>query len=242
MSISILGYAANCNPPSVATASRGWYRRGANRGRIIMRQMLLIPALLAVTTPALADGAPMIHPSRDVAVEYRSGAMAQGPAGAAVTMRFSSKSGRIRIDGASGRGYAILDPGAGEMTMVMEERRMYVERQADPGMIAMFKATNAAFKKTGSDTIAGVACTIYDATFNDHSGQVCLTGDGVMLRARSADADRQRELEAVTVNYAEQPANLFEVPAGYQKLEMPNMPPGMNVGPHGGGPGGQPAR
>ena len=66
--------------------------------------------------------------------------------------------------------------------------------------------------------------------------------DGVMLRARSADADRQRELEAVTVNYADQPANLFEVPAGYQKLEMPNMPPGMNMGPHGGGPGGQPGR
>ena len=155
-----------------------------------------------------------------------------------VTMRFSSRSGRIRIDGASGRGYAILDPAAGKMTMVMEERHMYVERPADPGMLAMFKATNESFRKTGSDTIAGVACTIYDATFNEHSGQVCLTNDGVMLRARSADADRQRELEAVAVNYVDQPAGLFEVPAGYQKLEMPNPPPGMNMGP----PGGQPGR
>jgi hypothetical protein len=41
----------------------------------------------------------------------------------------------------------------------------------------------------------------------------------------------------VTVNYAEQPANLFEVPAGYQKLEMPNLPPGMNMGSPGGTPG-----
>ena len=54
-----------------------------------------------------------------------------------------------------------------------------------------------------------------------------------MLRARSTDADRQRELEAVTVTYADQPADLFEVPAGYQKLEMPNMPPGMTYGPPG---------
>jgi hypothetical protein len=202
--------------------------------------MLLILALLALTAPAWAEATPMIHPSRDVAVEYRSSGTPHGPAaapGAVVTMRFSSKSGRIRIDGASGRGYAILDPGAGEMTMVMEERHMYVERAADPGMIAMFKATNGSFKKIGSDTIAGVACTIYDATFNEHAGQVCLTDDGVMLRARSTDADRQRELEAVTVTYADQPANLFEVPAGYQKLEMPNMPPGMNMGPPGGGPG-----
>jgi hypothetical protein len=216
-----------------------------------MRQMfpimvLLTQALLAVAGPARADNAPMIHPSRDVAVEYRSnrappnGAQ-QGPAaeaGRVVTMRFASKTGRIRIDGASGRGYAILDPAVGKMTMVMEERHLYVERPADPGMLAMFKATNQSFRKTGSDTIAGVACTNYDATFNEHSGQVCLTNDGVMLRARSADADRQRELEAVTVNYADQPADLFDVPAGYQKLEMPNLPPGMNVGPPGGGPAG----
>ena len=106
----------------------------------------------------------------------------------------------------NGRGYAILDPGAGQMTMVMEERHMYLERPADPGMLAMFQATNDAFRKTGSDTVAGVACTTYDATFNEHNGQVCLTDDGVMLRARSADADRQRELEAVKVTYGEQPA------------------------------------
>jgi hypothetical protein len=210
-----------------------------------MRRTFLILALFAVTAPARAADAPMIHPSRDVAVEYRSTGAQQGPGsapGAAVTMRFSSKTGRIRIDGASGRGYAILDPGAGQMTMVMEERHMYVERPADPGMIAMFKATNASFKKIGSDTIAGLACTIYDATFNEHSGQVCLTNDGVMLRARSDDPDRQRELEAVSVSYGDQAGDLFEVPAGYQKLEMPNMPPGMNMGPHGGGPGGQPGR
>lgn len=208
-----------------------------------MRQIILSLALLALTVPARAADPPMIHPSRDVAVDYRSTGAPQGPAagpGAVVTMRFSSKSGRIRIDGASGRGYAILDPGAGEMTMVMEERHMYVQRAADPGMMAMFKATNASFKKTGSDTIAGVACTIYNATFNDHAGQVCLTDDGVMLRARSADADRQRELEAVTVTYADQPASLFEIPAGYQKLEMPNMPPGMRMGPPGGEPHGGP--
>jgi hypothetical protein len=215
-----------------------------------MRQKFLVLGLLAVTTPALADGSPMIHPSRDVAVEYRSsgtppnGAQ-RGPGaapGAVVTMRFSSKSGRIRIDGASGRGYAILDPGVGKMTMVMEERHMYVERPADPGMMAMFKATNQSFRRTGSDTIAGVACTTYDATFNEHSGQVCLTGDGVMLRARSADADRQRELEAVSVSYTDQPGGWFEVPAGYQKFDMPNPPPGMSMAPPGGGTAGQPGR
>jgi hypothetical protein len=196
--------------------------------------MFLIPAILAVAAPALAQNTPMIRPSRDVAVEYRSSGAPQGPAaapGAVVTMRFTSKSDRIRIDGPGGRGYAILDTDAGVMTMVMQERHVYLQRPADPGMIAMFKATNASFRKTGSDTIAGVGCTTYDATINDHTGQVCLTSDGVMLRARSADTDRSRELEAVAVTYADQPAALFEIPAGFQKLEMPNPPPGMRVGP-----------
>jgi hypothetical protein len=199
-----------------------------------MRHTFWILALLAITGPARADNAPMIHPSRDVAVEYRSGGAEQAPAaesGRVVTMRFSSKTDRIRIDGASGRGFVILDPGAGVMTMVMQEDHMYAERPADPGMIAMFQATSAAFKRTGSDTVAGVACTTYDATFNQHSGQVCLTNDGVMLRARSADADHQHELEAVAVTYADQPADLFAVPAGYQKFDTSKMPHGMNLGP-----------
>jgi hypothetical protein len=216
-----------------------------------MRQRFLIVAWLVVAASAWAGDAPMIHPNRDVAVEYRSGraqpsgaqpsGAQQGSAaepGRVVTMRFSSKTGRIRIDGASGRGYTILDPGAGVMTLVMQERQMYAQRPADPGMVVMFQATNAAFRKTGSDTIAGVACTTYDATFNEHSGQVCLTNDGVMLRARSADAEHGRELEAVTVTYADQPADLFEIPAGYQKLDTSTMPHGMNLGPPGGGPRG----
>jgi hypothetical protein len=215
-----------------------------------MRHTFMILALLAIAAPARADNAPMIHPSRDVAVEYRSGAAqpngaqpgAAAEPGRVVTMRFSSKTDRIRIEGASGRGFVILDPGAGVMTMIMQEAHVYAERPADPGMIAMFQATSASFKKTGSDTVAGVACTTYDATFNEHSGQICLTNDGVMLRARSADADHQRELEAVTVTYAKQPADLFAVPAGFQKLDTSSMPHGMNMGPPGGGPGGASGR
>jgi hypothetical protein len=190
-----------------------------------MRQTLLILAALAAAAPALADDHPLLRPARDVAVEYRTSGMPPGAAaepGKAVTMRFASKTGRIRIDGPNGRGYAIVDVDAARMTVIMAERSLYMERPADPGMLAMFQATNAAFRKTGTDTIAGVGCTTYDATINDHNGQVCLTGDGVLLRARSDDADRHREFEALKVTYGDQPAALFEVPAGFQKMDIPD--------------------
>ena len=46
-----------------------------------MRQTFLVLALLTVAPPARADIAPMIHPSRDVAVEYRSSRAPARPGG-----------------------------------------------------------------------------------------------------------------------------------------------------------------
>jgi hypothetical protein len=190
-----------------------------------MRQKLALLAVLAAAAPARAEDAPMIHPSRDVAVEYRSNGMAQGPAdpSAVVTMRFTGKGSRVRIDGPNGHGYAILDVDGGRMTMVMTEKQIYMEQPANPAMLGMFQAKGSAFRKTGTDTVAGVPCTTYTATINDRDGQVCLTGDGVMLRARSEEAGRTHELEAVKVTYADQPAALFEPPAGFKKLDMADM-------------------
>ena len=203
-----------------------------------MRPMFVFPAMLAVAAaPAWSEDRPLTRPGRDVAIEYRSSGMEQGQATGQshdVTMRFASKSGRIRIDGPSGRGYAILDIDAGRMTMVIEERRMYIEQPADPGMTAMFQAANTAFTKIGTDTVAGLACTTYEAKISDHRGQVCLTDDGVLLRARGEDPDRHHELEALKVTYGDQPDALFEPPAGFQKLDPAAMQRGMSGKPSGG--------
>ena len=215
-----------------------------------MRLKLLSLAMLTVVTPALAEDHPLFRPNRDVAVVYRQSGITQGAVAEPdrmMTMRFASKSGRIRIDSPNGRGYAILDVDAGRMTMVMVDRRIYLEQPADPGMTAIFQGRNTALRKTGTDTIAGVSCTIYDAHIDNHNGQVCLTDDGVLLRARSEDPDRHRELEAVRVTFTDQPASMFETPAGFQKMDSAAMSRGMNSDPGGGGsrgdnPGGQPAR
>jgi len=192
-----------------------------------MRNRFALLAALAIATAglAMAEDRPLIRPSKDVAVEYRTSGMTRGPAGDAggpITMHFASGLTRIRIDGSTGQGYVILDPGAGRMIVVMTEKHMYMERPADPGMLAMFQANDAAFERTGGDTIAGLPCTTFGTTINAQRGQICLTSDGVLLRARSTDPDRHRELEAVKVTYADQPAALFEPPPGFQKLDIPD--------------------
>jgi hypothetical protein len=207
-----------------------------------MRHIFVILAAFAVASPARTWAQPLILPLRDVAVEYRSSGMMPGPAGDlanTVMVRFTSDLGRLRIDGPYGRFYAILDIDAARLIVVMPEQRVYVDQPADPEMMAVFQATDTEFRRVGADVVAGLPCTAYDAAINDRTGQVCLTDDGVLLRARIAGLDHRPELDALSVTYARQPSRMFEVPAGYRRLNMPNLPFGMNPGPFGGRPRGE---
>jgi hypothetical protein len=60
-----------------------------------------------------------------------------------------------------------------------------------------------------------------------------LTDDGVLLRARIDDPDRRPELEAVSVTYAPQPSDLFEIPDGFHRVYLPRLPHGFGLGPLG---------
>lgn len=203
-----------------------------------MRHNLLILALLAAAMPAPAQNRPLLLPNRDVAVAYLTRGMVPGPAGDlgnTVMVRFASDRDRLRIDGPYGRFYAIVDIDAARMVIVMPEHRLYVTQPADPDMMAVFHAENTEFRRIGDEVVAGRRCTAYDAAVNDRTGRICLTDDGVLLRARIADPDRRPEVEAVTVTYARQPAAMFQMPPGFRRLDIPNPPYGLNLGPFGGG-------
>lgn len=209
-----------------------------------MRKTLLILAMLVGAAPAQAQDRPTLLPVRDVVVEYLTSGIIPGPAGEltnTVMVRYASDRDRLRVDGPYGRFYAIVDIDAERMLIVMPGQRIYATQPADRAIMAMFKAGNTAFRRIGAETVAGLRCTVYDAALNDRTGQVCLTDDGVLLRASIEDPDRHPELEAVRVTYTRQPERLFEIPPGFQKLDMPNLPYGMNLGPLDGPPGGYPA-
>lgn len=196
-----------------------------------MRPNLMFLIMLTAAVPALAQDRPLILPIRDVAVEYHTTGMVPGPAGdltTTVMARFASNRRLLRVDGAYGQFYAIVDVEAGTMAIVMPEQHLYVEQPADPTIIALLQGPG--LRRIGTDTVAGLPCTAYDAEVNDRAGQVCLTDDGVLLRAKIADRDRQPELDAISVTYARQPERMFEIPLGFHQLSIPDLPYGPSLG------------
>jgi hypothetical protein len=189
--------------------------------------------LLAVLTaaPARADDELRILPTRDVSVEYRAVGISAEPE-TTVVARFASGSGRIRVDGPDGRFYGILDIDAERMIMVMPEFRLYMVQRAEPDLIAFFKESNAAFRRIGAERVAGMSCTAYAAAINDRTGQVCLTDDGVLLRAELADPEGRHEVEALRVTYSVQPEAYFDPPRGFRRVEGTWF--GKNLTPGGG--------
>jgi hypothetical protein len=201
-----------------------------------MRQQLLILSAIFSCLPVLSQARPLILPGRDVVVEYHSRGMVPGPVGTLTTTvmaRFDSRSDRLRVDAPDGGFYALVDVDDARLTMVMPAQRVYVDQPADPDLLALLRAEDLDFQKIGTDRIAGMDCTEYAGAVNNHSGRVCLTDDGVLLRARIDDPDRRPELDAVSVLYAAQPAGLFEVPPGFHRLILPRLPYGNGMGPLG---------
>jgi hypothetical protein len=203
-----------------------------------MRQKLLILAAISAAVPILSWARPLILPIHDVVVEYHSRGMVPGPSGTLTTtvmVRFAGGGDRLRVDGPYGGFYALVDVQGARLIMVMPDKRIYVDQPADPNLIALLQSDDPAFQKIGTDRIAGLDCTDYAGDINGHSGRVCLTDDGVLLRARVDEPDRRPELEAVSVIYAPQPSDMFEIPDGFHRVNLPRPPHGFGLGPLGNG-------
>jgi hypothetical protein len=183
-----------------------------------MQRLVLLLATFCLATPAVAQEAPLLRPSRDVAVEYGTGGATRS-AGTSVTMHYAGNGRWMRIDPASGTSYSVFDIQARHVMIVRTDARTFEDRTSDPSQIPLYFTRDATFQKLGVDTIAGLRCTNYDATFHANKGQICLTDDGVILRARTGQGDSLRELVALKVTYAEQPLTLFAPPDGYQNTE-----------------------
>ena len=84
---------------------------------------------------------------------------------------------------------------------------------------------DAHLTKRGPATVAGLACTDYAVESRRGHGTLCLTDDGVALRAVGEVNGHDGSFTAVSVSYAALPPTLFDVPPGYMTLALP---PGLS--------------
>jgi hypothetical protein len=84
---------------------------------------------------------------------------------------------------------------------------------APDGMGALGGSASSSFVRRGGATVAGRPCTEWQTRDTDgHPAVVCITEDGVLLRAGTAD---QVRVSAVAVRYEPQDAAAFQIPADY---------------------------
>lgn len=188
-----------------------------------MRRLWLPAALFAALAgPAAAQDKPSIRPQRDVDVTYAVVQPAAGGPPLSQRMRWSVARGRLRVDPPAHDMYMLVDYPARRMMVVRPEDKAVLDLDASgPGLPGA--PSDGRFTRQNADAVAGLACTNWQVT--DASGQMavlCLTADGVMLRA---SRDGAVLLEATFVTYGPQDSAAFDTPAGFRHIGPPAVPP-----------------
>lgn len=188
---------------------------------------LSLLALLAAAGTAAAQDRPMLQPSRDVVITYRvEGAAASAiPGGIDGPLRLSWDAAHQRLRAeAEGRPQAVLvDLPNHTATMLDDAMRAAValpvrERDLQPLTLAGARLT-----RRGTGNVAGMACTNWDVESHRGAGTVCLTADGVALRADGAVDGRKGSFIATSVRYGEVAPGLFTAPSGYFALDLAGL-------------------
>ncbi|WP_428374665.1 hypothetical protein [Lichenicoccus sp.] len=198
---------------------------------------LLATAALVLGVPAWPQGAPnpFVTPQRDVDVTYliagpRSAAVDPGsalppPSVMTQRMRWSAALWSQRLDPA-GNAYMITDYRARRI-LVVDPRRAtatLLPLPATPpggGVQSPGLRATGRYDRLGEDAVAGLPCTEW-RTIDDGGADsvICLTPDGVLLRARHAG---QVLLLASRVSYAAQDPALFAAPSGTRVEQPPSQ-------------------
>jgi hypothetical protein len=176
---------------------------------------------LCLATPARADKPPAVQPLRDVDVTYRVPVPGLTVTSMLQRLRFSAALHKQRLDLPTSGNWMLLDFTAHTMDMVREQSHEIVEVPAPDN--ASQPGAGAGFVRLGRSSVVGINCTEWRT--RDTRGQetvACYTDDGVLLRAANTDGPL---MEAVEVKYAPVPADVFDLPKGYQRQLPGDAPP-----------------
>lgn len=172
---------------------------------------------------------PAMRPNRDVDVTYAMVPAGQ-PDALRQRMRWHVADQVLRVDPPMPGLYMLVDYRARRMEMVREADRKLIVL-ADGGSRLPGETPGGDYRRRGSDKVAGLACTEWDLRDNaDQPVTLCVTDDGVMLRAQ---AGPRVMAEAVRVQYGPQAPSVFAPPPGYEtvRAEPVAKPPPQPAAP-----------
>lgn len=181
----------------------------------------LLAAAFCLPAPARAETPPLLVPTRDVDVVYRMPLPPGAPPSASAPtqrLRWHIADRRLRVDPPGEGVFMIVDYAARRMQMVEIGPREVIDMPTPPslGAAAPF---GARFERLGEATVAVTSCTEWRTTdMQDSPTTVCLTPDGVLLRAASGG---RVMIEATRVRYESQDTVLFRIPDGYRHVAAP---------------------
>jgi hypothetical protein len=175
-----------------------------------LRNLLPPIALLLLLrgSPILADEPPPLIPTRDVDVTYQVSRPDQPKI--IERRRWLVGEHLERVDGPD-KSSTIFDRNKDEVTLLNAANRTFRKLEGSarrpPG-----PASGAELKRGGSSVVAGLQCVDWSWTEDVETHTVCATPDGVLLRLV---VDGHTILEARSVKYGPQAAELFQVPSDY---------------------------
>ncbi len=198
--------------------------------------------LVGLLVLAAGTDRPVLPPRHDVAVTYRTtgaaaalipdggplgglgGGPGSGPAGAIGQMRLRwNASGLLRLE-ADGRPQVLLLETAGPSAHIIDSGlRSAISLPMKRRDIDAITLASADMARVREDRVAGLACTVWSVHTRNGNGTVCVTPDGVPLRAEGAVDGKQGTLTATAVDMAPQPAELFKIPPGYMSFSLPKF-------------------
>lgn len=175
-----------------------------------------VPAALVQGPVQDPIDAPLVTPMHDVDIDY----VLTGSSGQHMhqRMRWTSALWRQRVE-PEGSATIMLTDYRTHTLMVLDSTNHTATVTSAPGGSFASPGTRAAgsWRRLGQGRIAGEACTIWDSADSDsHLTTFCYTDDGLML---GAVHDGKPVVEAVSVSRVPQPAEIFDPPPGYHRID-----------------------
>ena len=178
-------------------------------------------AALLVASPLRAEEQPPQElPTRDVDINYQI-TRPQQPT-IIQRRRWLASEHLVRVDGPD-KSATIYDRNGHEITVLNLAKRTYLKLEGAP-RLPLDPEKGEALTRGGEFVVAGLRCTDWSWTEDVETHSVCLTPDGVLLRLV---VDGKTVMQARSVSYARQPAELFRVPPNYTPALTSGGDPGF---------------